>query len=347
MLAMLPVVLLATAGRADDGWLVFRHGDERTAVSADGKSVIDLAPDPRPGYDADTVRELRLGRDPQPRFVTSPDGSGLAYLGRVVNGRAAPHPFFGQVCVCKPDGSAARVVVAEPANRQSLSWSPDGAQLAFDEDTPTNGDGDAAGRAPRSLRQVHVIDTATGVRRRTFAGTTSISRPQYTPKGNLLYFQYRDRQGKFALEDLYFQKLGPTPEDEHRLSRALVRREFLVGAALSPDESKLAYAAVGRMTVLPLDGSAEQTWTVADVGKQLGIEWSIFFAAPVWRSDGQALACRCGFLGGRQAGDDTPVKGEEQVVVFRLGEAARAFTFAPRWTLEGWRSAAEVGRLKR
>jgi len=347
MLTILTLAFLANAAPADEGWLIFRHDDELKAVSAHGKSVIQLPVEPRPRYDSNTIRDLHLSEGVRPRFAPSPDGTKLAFVGRVVDGQAAPHPFFGQICVSKPDGTAARVLVSELANRQSLSWSPDGTQLAFDVETPVKGDANAAMPAPQSPRQVHIIDAMTGALRRTFAGTTDVSRPQFTPKGNLLYYQFRDRQGKFAREDLFFQKLGPTPADEHRLSRVLVRNEFLIGAALSPDESQLAYSTLGRMTVLPLDGSPEQTWTVTEVGKQLGVELSINFMTPVWRFDGQALACRCGFLGGRQAGDDRPVKGAEQVIRFRRNQPPQAFAFPQGWALEGWRSAATVAQLKR
>lgn len=339
---------LDAASMPPEWFLVFRDGDQRKAVSADGTITIELKSDPRPSYDADTARLLGLGSADRPQFALSPDRRRMAYLGKVANGRATPHPFHGQVCVCNVDGSVARTLVNGPANRQSLSWSPDGAQIAFDEDTPTNGDPNPAVPQPQSLRQVHVIDAATGIVRRTIAGTSSISRPRFTPKGNLLYHQLCDRQGKLALNDLYFQKIGPTPDDEHRLSRTLVKREFLIGAALSPDESKLAVTLLGLLAVRPLDGASDEVWTVEDVGKQLGIDLSTAFGEPVWRPDGRAVACRCVVIGGRRVANAAEVAarpGEEQIVVFPLGGKAQAFALPPQWVLEGW--TMEVERWRR
>lgn len=360
-LALTSLILLGMMGeRMTGGWsaaadeetgkepaewyLLFRKGDLRKAVSVDGKQVIELKDDPRLRYDPDALRLRNLRPDPPMNAVLSSDGRQLAYVGKVDNGKAVPHPSNGQVCVCRPDGSEARVVVSTAARRHHLSWSPDRRQLAYDEEMKTNGD---SGAGPEWIMRVHVADVATGVVRRSFAGTSDVSHPRFTPKGNLTYQVLRGRNGKLTLNDLEYVKLDGTPDEQFRGSRTLVNRQFFLGSSFLADESKLAYTIPHVMVVRSLDGQAEERWTVADVGKELGIEWYLCFDTPVWRPDGKTVACRCVFLGGRMAGDDTPIKGEEQVVIFPLGGKARAFSFEPHWALEGWATKADIEALRK
>lgn len=331
----------------DTRFLVFRLGAERQAVRPDGTNVVVLKDDPRPSFSRDDRARLGLRPDALDTMALAPNGQRLALLGRVEDGRAVPTLGEGQVVLARPDGSEAKVLVAQAARRASLTWSPDGAQLAYHESVPTNAD--PAARVPRTLLRIEIVDVPSGVARRSIAGTSDFSRPLFTGKGGLVYLAFRERVDKSQFFDIKYAPLAGANPANSNPARGLVDRQFVLGFDVTADETMLAYTTPDGLFVRDLQGRGPErrAWKTHDVGGQLGKEWVVCFDKPRWRPDGGAVACRCVFIGGRFGGDGGPVNGEEDVVVFPLEGKPTTFPFNPRWALEGWASAAEVDRLKK
>lgn len=355
----------SAAAIADAGaWrLLFAKGDARRAVSVDGKSILELKPTDHLQYDVGYVRTLGFA-SPESMPINgalSPDGTRLAFIGKLVDGKAKAHPWHGFVILSKPDGSQPTLLTPTEGARRSLSWSPDGKRLAFEEDKEQRlklpnkqagwpGGGDL-------LRCVNVLDAATGRVLYTFGGTNEIIHsPQFTPRGRLAYLVLRARDGKQNLDDLVVRILDGVMSPEALKPRTLVEKQFMLGFSFSPDEGRVAYSLGEDMVVLNLEEAGQLRYSMSTLGDVVGKPLNVCFMSPLWRADGKALACRCAFLGGRAAGpdgkfDEQPMPGEDLVVVFpadktrlQAGEPL-VFPLDRSWRLAGWLGAKEAGGL--
>jgi RNA polymerase sigma factor (sigma-70 family) len=342
-------------------WLIFGKGDERKAVRGDGKEVIELKPVRELRYDQSYIGTLHRGISEETPIngALSPDGKKLALVGDIKDGKAVAHPFHGYSILANPDGSEPKLLTPAKLNRRSLTWSPDGKRLAWHEATEktqklenrAKGGFDYGAEA---LRRVVVLDLATGRTLFTFGGASeSIHSPQFTPRGRLSYLVTRARNGKILLEDLIVRILDGVMSADALRPHTVVNEEWILGFAFSPDESRLAYSRGSEMVVKNLEKAGLETFKLEALNQHLGKQWSVCFLKPVWRADGKALACRCAFMGGRMAGDESPIPGEEQVMIFPADENNTAacepetFAFDRNWSLLRWATFAEVQRLKK
>jgi Tol biopolymer transport system component len=157
-------------GPADPAWvpgaqrLAFDDGDFVDAP----QGIFSVAPD---GSD----RTLLLADARQPAF--SPDGSKLAYV--------AFHNWqLGDLLVADADGKNAHPLVVQTGNLSwgTPAWSPDGAHLAFTENTLLNG---------RTVRTGLVVEAVDGSGRRLLtspAPPAGLSSPVWSPDGKFVAF---------------------------------------------------------------------------------------------------------------------------------------------------------------
>jgi hypothetical protein len=111
-------------------------------------------------------------RQVNPRF--SPDGEWLAYTSRVLT-------RFREIRIMRPDGSAARVLTKRNGGT-SLSWSPGGRMLVFDEPE--------AHRVFAQYSDLRVVDVASGKVRRLTRGARA-REPDVSPDGRRVVFVHQ------------------------------------------------------------------------------------------------------------------------------------------------------------
>lgn len=319
-----------------DYWLRFRQNNTFFLVSPDGKQRAELLGAPLLGYHPDTVTQLSelLGPTSQPHLAYSPDGARIAWIGDLdVDGTPKPHPFFGHVIISSPRGDKATRLTTEPANRRDVCWSPENRWVAWQEEQDRN-------------FVVKVYSLERGRVAFTYGGSTEPARqPAFSPKGRLQYSVERGREGKMPLMDVVVRILDGTMSPAALRPVTLVEKTPLLGAALAPDEMRLAYSRVGNdteMVLKNLDKPGVEIWSMSEVNRQLPKPVGVVFFVPKWRPDGKQFACRLVFIGGRsrgpgEVGPPPPVAGEELMVVFTPGErTVQTFVVAPEAIFEGW-----------
>jgi Tol biopolymer transport system component len=132
----------------------------------------------------------------------SPDGSSLAYISR----RDGDHP--GAIVILPTHGGESRVVTSHASTPSSLDWSPDGTRIAYTvEIDPDNLEEqpvkpgtpppvavidrldyklDGRGMFNRKRKQVHIVDVATGNRRRITDLNVAHTTPRWSPDGKII-----------------------------------------------------------------------------------------------------------------------------------------------------------------
>lgn len=345
-----------------DWWLVFQKGDQAKAARPDGKETRDLPVAKRLRYDQAYVGRFHMAMPEHMPIngVTSPDGQKVAFIGEIEQGKAQPHPFHGYLVLANADGSEPRLLTADKARRGSITWSPDGKRLAFEEETERRQQLEQRAKGgfdygPETVQRVRVLDLGSGKILYTFGGETeSIHSPRFTPRGRLSYLVTRGRNGKLRVEDLVVRILDGVMSPAALRPVTLVESQSILGWALNADESKLAYTEPGSMVIKNLKEAGARVFTIQDLNQKYKMKWGVCFMQPVWRPDGKAVACRCSFLGGRAAPigggqiDNSPIPGEEQVCIFPADDRPiassepEAFAFEPGWQLIRWAKDQEL-----
>jgi Tol biopolymer transport system component len=170
-----------------------------------------------------------------------------------------------------------------PGDDASPSWSPDGAEVAFQREGP---DGNV---------DIYVmLPDGTGVARLTtdpaFDGA-----PAWSPDGTRIAF-FSQRNGGFGSEEIYV--MDADGRHQVNLSRRPGRD---ANPAWSPDGSKIAFDGDGQIIVMDADGTGQVNLSAND-----GID-----TAPAWSADGTLIAF------------ETTRDGDEEIYVMDAADGRR------------------------
>jgi Tol biopolymer transport system component len=214
-------------------------------------------------------------------YAVSPDGSKLAYSGRV-------GPGLGQIFIASLDGTGVRrQVTDDPEGASSPAWSPDGTKIAYE------GIGNRRVRPPVAL---FVLDIATGESTQIVESTRIVSfegpgppfplSPQFTPDGSsLIYTDGTDRHPEVRTVPV-----------------AGGKSELLIGAGggstgawngtLSPDGTLLTF-----LDGQPYSGLGPRRWVASADGTERRLLPDVYGIpcvsnpAGTWSPDGSRIVC--------------------------------------------------------
>jgi TolB protein len=195
----------------DSGWIVTgAYGDNSSdiyTIRADGSEIKQL-----------TQSRKRLVRDSDWVFHPewSPDGQFIAFI----SDRNSPYPMLW---VMRPDGTGTRQVTRAVSGQDgidSMSWSPDGLQIA-------------ATRFSQAGSQIHIIDVARGTTRPVTSEPSGAFDPTWSPDGRYIAYAARDGRNKTAIRVLDLAA-GTPPV-------TVVSGELARSPHWSPSGSALAY----------------------------------------------------------------------------------------------------------
>jgi len=183
----------------------------------------------------------------------SPDGTRLAVT---IRGPEGP-----DIAVIDVETGVARNLTADAERNDDIAWSPDGAWLAFNSGSVSNG---------FRLEMLHI---ASGERRVIQSNSTFIGRPAWSADGERLAFVMREGRGAYHL---YLYHNGTIA----RLLDTPIAPSWL---AWSPDDTRIALVRVEGHRAMP---------HIVDVTRRLMLPLSprraLYLTAPQWRpADGE------------------------------------------------------------
>ncbi|MEA5077860.1 MAG: hypothetical protein VB013_04745 [Anaerolineaceae bacterium] len=148
-----------------------------------------------------------------------------------------------------PDGSNQVNLSNDPADDTDPVWSPDGSQIAFTSDRPTDEGG----------RYIYIMQ-ADGSDVRKVSTYHDSQRPDWSPLGNQIVYEIND--------DIYLLDLAAGTEVN--LTNSPDKDEQ---AKFSPDGTRIAWLRGGQVYVMNVDGS--NPTQVTRGGEVAGVDWSV------------------------------------------------------------------------
>lgn len=278
----------------------------------------------------------------------SPDGKRIAYEGSA-GGQSG-------LWVAHADGSGANFVASVrgtdgpvPGTGNSISWSPDGKQIAFVSSTPgpetTLADGDphvftrylykpsaSEGIHPfQDNRRLHifVVNVADHQVRQLTRGDRYEHTIEWSPKGDVILFESnmnRDPDQNFNYDIL---TVGVSDGAIHRLTHEVGPK---YGAVWSPDGSKIAYTHTTR-PVTSMETTAEDTHLYIMNADGSGAhlvpgQADDRYGMPQWSADGTSLYFTLQVRGQVLLEREAAAGGAPQVAIRGAGSLARAWSMA-------------------
>jgi TolB protein len=213
----------------------------------------------------------------------SPDGTRLAFTGF----EPGPIVVVPDIWVVNVDGSnLTNLTHSEGPSMLSPSWSPDGSQIVF----------------ASTDRDLWIVDTASGDRRRLTSDAAHQSSPAWAPDGSLIaYCLLPVTDGKLGSDDIWVVR----PDGSH--PEKLTDRGDACLPAWSPDASQIAFTA----WVFPPDGSDSYSdvWVMNRDGsrhRNLTDDPGRFDRSPDWSPSGTWIAFDSA---GPFRGREDPIRG--------------------------------------
>jgi WD40-like Beta Propeller Repeat len=208
------------------------------------------------------------------RYVASPDGSQLAYVGTGDEG--TPQIFIAGI-----DGTGVRQMTHEPIGATSPAWSPDGTMIAYA----------SSGGEPTTVMGVFVLDVATGESTRVTDGFVYFLADglQFTPDGSSLVYTPAAGTDDCSSDcgQLRTVPIGGGPSTV-LIGPGTDAWEFLSSAgngSISPDGSLVTFTGIGPGDVARWVANADGTGLRELPGCYEAIP------AGTWSPDGSRIAC--------------------------------------------------------
>jgi Tol biopolymer transport system component len=214
------------------------------------------------------------------RYVASPDGSLLAYVGTGDEG--SPQIFTAGI-----DGTGVRQMTHDPTGAISPAWSPDGTMIAYATVAGTRG----------GFTGLFVLDVATGESRQVTDETGSTDGLQFTPDGSSLLYTGVNCPSMGCLRTVPIAGgpstvlIGPGTDAWKFLS-------FAANGSMSPDGTLVTFFGGGNLNWSlgdpgPFVANADGTGLRALYSPGSGQPSVCFDAIPAgtWSPDGSRIAC--------------------------------------------------------
>ncbi|UCC84722.1 MAG: PD40 domain-containing protein [Gemmatimonadota bacterium] len=276
------------------------------------------------GIEDGGTRHLAIEGLPQPLVrdpTWSPDGSRIAFANA-----AWYMPMGGRIWEVDAGGGTAEPVTSEGVTGLNPSYAPDGKRIAFFAP-------DSASR-----RQLWVVELETGDTQRLtshddLAAVTG--RPRWTPAGDAIVYSADGKlwrtpvAGGTAVEipfeaTLQFEQQRPAlPEVEFPSASEELPARGHMGLALSPDGSRIAMMALGKLWIVPIGGTPQAVTALPS-----------FHEGLTWSPDGTEVAWSAGPTGAEDIFATDVETGRTRCLTSLPGREER-----PSWSPDGARIA--------
>jgi len=232
----------------------------------------------------------QLSPDGKQRAYVSPDGDETLY-------------------VTDADGSNATHMTPENMAAGHFSWVPDGKSIALLARPRA---------APGTIqaRPWEVYTVGTGGRNwklwnKIAKSAAGAELPKFSPGGGLAWLQCYPREGKLQPADLVV-----LTGDERR---AIVKNTCICDYAWSPDGATIACAMSGKLGFVDVASGKQQSIELPSIDARLSSHAAFHLT---FSPDGESVACKIIFLGGRREGGPAMFGDDEVFIVPRQGEAS-------------------------